>query len=475
LEGLTHTRDSLPLYRALSDLYIQTGRPDKGVAMLKEYLGLEKDQANPRIIDVKNALARIYMGRGELTEATRFLEEIFKVTPRNLDANLTRGRLAMLKGEGDKAVAAFQIIVNEKPKEVPGYLLLAEAQLLNRKPNMALETLQQARKLEPDSREVIRAFARYYVQQRDFRSAEGYLRKVLAKNPNDPELQIDLGDLFRMARAMKQAESAYTEVKRSSRGAIIGRVKLSELYQETGRLDRATAELSQAVDMAPQSEDLFARLIRIHVKQQKYAEATAKCRERINKRPREAMTYYLLGGILELQGDYRKAEESLLQAQKLAGNSTQIGLALAQLLVKEGKLADARKVYEDILAKKPYSLAVVNDFACMLTDHGNSGSDLQRAMTLAQQANSRFPDNPLFMDTLGWVCYRKGDYQRAAQLLEKSAEKLGDKPLIRYHAGMALYHAGKVDQAKEHLRFAAESRENFNGKEEAVKMAGAGR
>ncbi len=464
------------IYRfALSDLYVQSGRPDKAVALLKECLGLDKDQANPRIIGTKNALARIYMVRGESTEATRLLEEIFKITPHNLDANLSRGRLAMLKGEGDKAVSAFQVIVNEKPMQVSGYLLLAEAQILNRKPNMALETLLQAQKLEPDSREVMRAFARYYTQQRDFRSAEGYLRKALANKPQDLELQVTLGDLLRISGDMKNAESAYTEVKRSSQGAIIGRVKLSELYQEAGRLDRATVELNQAAAMSPQTEDLFTRLIRIYAQQQKYAEATAKCRERIKKRPQDAMAYYLLGGILELQGDYRKAEESLLQAQKVSGNSTYIGLTLAQLQVKEGKLAEARKVYEDILAKQPDSWAVVNDFACMLSDHGNGGSDLLRAMTLAQQANSRFPDNPLIMDTLGWICYRKGDYQRAAQLLEKAADILRDKPLIRYHAGMALYHAGKVDQARAHLRFAAESKENFNGKEEAVKMAGVSR
>jgi tetratricopeptide (TPR) repeat protein len=464
------------IYRfALSDLYNKTGRPDKAAALLKECLGLEKDQAKPRIIDTKNALARIYMERGELPESTRLLDEIFKVTPRNLDANLTRGRLAMLRGDGDKAVAAFQVIASDKPQEVAGYLLLAEAQFLNRRPNMAMDSLQQAQKLEPDSREVMRAFARYYLQQRDFAAAEGCLRKALARNPQALDLQVDLGDLFRAAGDVKQAESAYSEVKRSPQGAVIGRVKLSELYQETGRPDRATAELSQAIDMAPQAEDLFARLIRIHVKERRYAEATARCRERISKRPGETMAYYLLGGIQEIQGDYRKAEESLLQAQRLSGNAAQFGLALAQLQVKEGKLAEARKVYEDILAKQPDSWAVANDFACMLSDHGNGGSDLQRALTMAQQVNSRFPDNPLIMDTLGWICYRKGDYQKAAQLLERSAQKMGANPLIRYHAGMALYRSGKADQARAHLRFAAESRESFPGKEEAVRMASAGR
>jgi len=469
--GIARQRKNFPLRLALSDLYSRTGRPDQAIALLKECLELEKDQAAPHIIDTKNALARLYLERGDLPQTERLLGEISRETPRNLEANLTRGRLYLITGEGEPAVAAFQVVVSDQPRELQGYLLLAEAQQLNQKPGLALESLQQAQKLEPESRELLRALARYYLRQLDFRSAEGYLRKALAKNPQDLEVLVELGDLFRAARDGKRAESAYAQVKRCPGGALLGRIKLSELYQETGRADRAAAEISQALELAPQSEDLFARQIRGYLQRQKTAEATLKCRERISRRPREVVAYCLLSEILALGGDLRGAEQALVQAPRPPGHGTRIDLALAQLLVQQGKLPQAKRLYEALLASQPDSWAAINDFACALGEHGDAGGDLRRARALAQQANSRFPGNPTIMDTLGWICYRAGDFPQAVLLLEKSAQKRSDSPLIRYHAGMALYRTGKLDQARAHLRFAAASPERFQGKEEAIRMA----
>jgi hypothetical protein len=44
--------------------------------------------------------------------------------------------------------------------------------------------------------------------------------------------------------------------------------------------------------------------------------------------------------------------------------------------------------------------------------------------------------------------------------------------MINYHMGMASFKSGKVSEAKEYFKKAAESKEAFDGKEEAKKMMG---
>jgi predicted Zn-dependent protease len=106
----------------------------------------------------------------------------------------------------------------------------------------------------------------------------------------------------------------------------------------------------------------------------------------------------------------------------------------------------------------------------MLADYGDGKKDLQKALTLAKQVSARFPNNPIIMDTLGWVYYRQGDFRKAAEILEKSAVKFINNPLFRYHTGMALYRSGRNERAKAHLRFAATSKIPFAGKEEAIEI-----
>lgn len=467
-QGIADNPRSFRLRFALSDLYIGNGQADKGLALLQECLLLEKDQAMPPIIETKNRLATLQLGRGNLAEAGRLADEVLKESARNQDATFIKGQLHLRQGDGAKAVAAFRTLVRDKPSQVQGYLLLAEAHQFNKEPALAREVLQQAQKLAPTSVEVMRGHARFAARQHEFRTAEGYLRAAMAREPRNLELQVELGTLMVAARDFKRAEGVFAGIRQASGGAVLGRVKLSELYVAQGLLDNATAELAQAVRLAPQSDTLFSRLVDLYGRQRKFDAATALCRERLAKNGGDGAARLLLGQLLTARGDLRLAADELQRARQVAAVQPQATLALAQLQMRAGEPGKARPLYEELVAKQPDGLVAVNDLACLLADHGNGSGDLQKALALAQQVSSRTPDNPLVQDTLGWVYYRKGDFAKAVELLDKAAARLSDKGVIRYHAGMASYRVGKADRAREHLQAAVRSREAYSGRQEAA-------
>ncbi len=80
------------------------------------------------------------------------------------------------------------------------------------------------------------------------------------------------------------------------------------------------------------------------------------------------------------------------------------------------------------------------------------------------------PEEPALLDTVGWVYFKMGDVSKAVGFLEKAAEKNPENALVNYHTGLANFKSGKVIEAKEHLRKAVESKEEFDGKEEAKKI-----
>jgi tetratricopeptide (TPR) repeat protein len=92
----------------------------------------------------------------------------------------------------------------------------------------------------------------------------------------------------------------------------------------------------------------------------------------------------------------------------------------------------------------------------VIADHGKG--NLDEAVQLAQGVVRRFPDEPGYADTLGWVYYKKGLYSPAVEQLQKAVAKAsargGDNALYRYHFGLALAGAGKKADARRELQTA---------------------
>ena len=86
---------------------------------------------------------------------------------------------------------------------------------------------------------------------------------------------------------------------------------------------------------------------------------------------------------------------------------------------------------------------------------------LQRALALAERF--RTSDNPYFLDTLGWLNYRKGDLAAAQIYLQRAISLAGDERQFRYHLGMALNASGQKARALEELERASADGPDFPG------------
>jgi tetratricopeptide (TPR) repeat protein len=101
-------------------------------------------------------------------------------------------------------------------------------------------------------------------------------------------------------------------------------------------------------------------------------------------------------------------------------------------------------------------------------------------MRLAQEVVQKSPNVPGFIDTLGWIFYKKGLYAAAVEQLQKAvdlddalARKGGafPSPTYPFHLGMALKEKGDKAGAKRHLETALRLGEKipFQDKDEAQK------
>jgi Tfp pilus assembly protein PilF len=138
---------------------------------------------------------------------------------------------------------------------------------------------------------------------------------------------------------------------------------------------------------------------------------------------------------------------------------------LATVYERLGKVDDAVGVYEAALRRNPKSDVASNNLAMLLVTYRKDPASLERAKELS----SRFAasSNAAFLDTYGWVLYKRGDAAAAVVALQTASEKSADSPVSLYHLGMAEALAGQSDAARNSLTRSLQSGSKFSGMEEA--------
>jgi Flp pilus assembly protein TadD len=106
-----------------------------------------------------------------------------------------------------------------------------------------------------------------------------------------------------------------------------------------------------------------------------------------------------------------------------------------------GRSREAIKEFEALLKERPDDANVQNALGYTLADRKRS---LSRAERLIRSALEQRPDNAAFLDSLGWVRYRRGDKAGALPHLER-AWRLSYEGEIAAHWGEVLWSMG--DQA----------------------------
>lgn len=117
----------------------------------------------------------------------------------------------------------------------------------------------------------------------------------------------------------------------------------------------------------------------------------------------------------------------------------------AVLLDAGDRTTEAVKVFEMLLKMRPGDGNIQNALGYTLADRKRQ---LARAESLIREAVTQRPDSAAFIDSLGWVRFRRGDKKGAVPLLER-AWRLSREAEIGAHLGEVLWAAGEKARARE--------------------------
>ncbi len=140
-----------------------------------------------------------------------------------------------------------------------------------------------------------------------------------------------------------------------------------------------------------------------------------------------------------------EAEAILLDLSKASEGDKLTHYYLATLYEEQDRVKEAEKHLRICLKLDPNDADILNFLGYMLADNDMK---LDEAEDLINQALATEPESPFYLDSLGWVYYRKGNAQAAIDLIRKSIVLMGaDDAELRSHLGDAYLLNGEVQKA----------------------------
>jgi tetratricopeptide (TPR) repeat protein len=233
--------------------------------------------------------------------------------------------------------------------------------------------------------------------------------------------------------------------------------------------DEARAAISADGDN-PLAHYLAGKALRLTKGYDKAIDAFAKAHE-IEPRFVSALTE--MGKLYADRGNYAKAAECYTDLFKIRGidqlvDPVPLRLALASFYLKEGRGDKALKLYQAIEEHDPRNAVALNEIGWI---YGTSKENPERAVPYLERAVALAPNNPRYVDNLGWMLYVKGDYKEAKTQLHKARELLPSSPTIAYHLAMTYAKLGDTDTARTHVERALALSDDFDQRDEALRLS----
>jgi tetratricopeptide (TPR) repeat protein len=408
--------------------------------------------------------ARWLAGEKKLDEALDRANAATAADPQSAQAQFVLGMVHDMRREVPDAIKAYNEVLRLNPRAVAAQVQLSRLNLATGNPDTALHYAEEARQSAPTDTSARLALARSLLANGDLARAETELASLLREQPNSATVHTLNGNLQVRQNNRPAAAKSFAHALELTPGnleAVGGLVALDIQSKDfTTALKRIDAELVSQPDRA----ELLALSAQVYTLAGQNDKAEQALRRAVAADPRFATGFGMLAQLYLKQHRLDEArtefEGMVKRDPHAAGPRTMVGV----ILEAQGKREDAQKWYEATVAEVTNAPVVANNLAFI---YAEQGTNLDVALQLATSAKQQLPDSPDVNDTLGWVYYKKDLAALAVRPLEESLAKRPSSPTILYHLGLTYAKIGEKAKARDVLSRALKSNPQMASAESA--------
>jgi tetratricopeptide (TPR) repeat protein len=455
---------------------------------------LSRQEDFPRAIDVlKDAikakpkesapylqLSFIYAKYLKKTEqALKYANQAIALDPKNFDAYQRVYEIELTSGDPQKAIQVLERAAGVKSNDPTFWLRLGKLYApvvfragVESKPDdvkRVNDFFRKAVECAGDDSALLKDVADYFAASQQIQEAIPLYLRVLELQPDDSNAREKLASGFVLTNQRVKAIEMLQEIIKQHPEKYQPYDLLAQLLDESGRalaranqpepakaeFAKAAANYEQSLLINPNRGNTCLRLAELLIGPLRESERAVRilteARPRFSNSP--AFTYYLALALREAKHPQQAVslfEEALNEAQ---GDND--GVLNARFYFDYGAAADQAGLYDkaaDLLRKAialdPANAAeAYNYIGFMWAEHNLHLDEAEEMIGRALQLD---PNNGAYLDSLGWVFYRKAKYEEALNELLRAAQSLTrDDPIVFEHIGDAYSKLNRVPQALE--------------------------
>lgn len=240
------------------------------------------------------------------------------------------------------------------------------------------------------------------------------------------------------------AITAFTSARELDPGNATYEVYVVQAHIAARRFEQAVALAGEALARHPDDDRLTRLRAEALVGAGRAAEGLKVLETAVADAPENRALVVALSALYADQKQFDQAVRVIESASGRIGDDEALTLQLGAVFEEAGRLADAERQFRRLLERDPLHAGALNYLGYMLADNGQR---LPEAVELIQRALKIDPQNPAYLDSLGWAFFKQGKVKEAEEPLRRAAGALRDNSVIQAHYGDVLAALGRYDEA----------------------------
>jgi predicted Zn-dependent protease len=269
---------------------------------------------------------------------------------------------------------------------------------------------------EPMCEDAYASLFQFYLQKSDPEQAVKVMRTWLEHDPLSVNGRLLQATVLLQANEPKRAEEVLNDLfeREPDNSEVLS--AMEDFYTRTNQLDAYIARLEAQRTEHPENRLAVEQLVMLYAQQNRLPDAIRVLDAARAAAAKDADLLYYLGGLYARIGQ-RETTEQILQ---------------------------------DVIRLDPAHPGANNDLGYTWADEGKN---LLRAESMIRVAIATEPDNHSFLDSLGWVLYKRGQFPAARQALQAAVSAaVSPDPVVLDHLGDVLYRLNLTSEAAKQWR-----------------------
>lgn len=261
--------------------------------------------------------------------------------------------------------------------------------------------------------------AKQAIEQENYAEALVLLEFCNAIKPNDGQTLTFLGVLYdgigEKELALETYRKAFEADPRDQWYKYT--FALLERRTEDGQKE-AVRVMEKAHKAAKEDENIMEQLLRLYMSREEWKKAI-KIQDQLDQlKGYDAYSAINRYRIYAMWGKPKKAIAAVDKYLENDPSNLQFLLFRLELMERtKAKSSDLCAMYERVLKMDPTNAMVLNNYAYHLATHGG---DLKKAEQMSALTIREYPDNPVYLDTYGWIMHMQGQNELALFYLKRA-------------------------------------------------------